>query len=181
MSLPSEGGLFEMVHRSTDLSPVESMVAFRDLLTADMAWADSRKRRFRRSAALVRIGTLLLTALSTVVLGIPAIEERAAIALPLVAGVTILAGLDAFYNWRSRWVLMEETQYRLNRLRDEVDYRLVSTSPELITSGDFARVFEGQQDIWSDVSRRWIEFRRTAEADDRAARAHTTAARESTE
>jgi hypothetical protein len=99
---------------------------------------------------------------STVILGIPAIEGRATIALPLVAGVTFLAGLDAFFNWRSRWLLMEETQYKLNRVRDEIDFVLVSTQPTALTTRDLRRFFSDQQDVWSDVSRRWVGFRRDA-------------------
>ncbi|MFG1638813.1 hypothetical protein ACGFMK_00860 [Amycolatopsis sp. NPDC049252] len=60
-------------------------------------------------------------------LGIPEIPARASIALPLVAMVTLLTGLETFFTWRSRWLLMEETQYRMNRLRDEMDYYLVTT------------------------------------------------------
>jgi hypothetical protein len=46
-----------------------------------------------------------------------------------VASVTVLGALETFFNWRSRLVLMEEAQYRLNRLRDEIDYYLAATSP----------------------------------------------------
>jgi hypothetical protein len=73
--------------------------------------------------------------------------------------VTVLGALETFFNWRSRWVLMEETQYRLNRLRDEIDYYLAVTSPDEIQREKLDRFFEEQQLIWSDVSRRWIEFR----------------------
>jgi hypothetical protein len=56
--------------------------------------------------------------------------ERAAIALPMVALVTVIGGLEAYFNWRSLWVLMEETQYRLNRIRDEMDYYLTFITGE---------------------------------------------------
>ncbi|WP_156313144.1 hypothetical protein [Micromonospora sp. HK10] len=49
-----------------------------------MDWADSRKTRFRRAASRVKIASLVLAALSTVVLGINAIPANAAIALPMV-------------------------------------------------------------------------------------------------
>jgi hypothetical protein len=55
---------------------------------------------------------------------------------------------------------MEETQYRLNRLRDEIDYYLVLTPPAEVSKNKLDSFFEEQQAIWSDVSRRWIEFRR---------------------
>lgn len=156
--LPSENGLFELTGRRADLSPREIAVHFRDLVSADMDWADSRKVRFRRSASRVKLWSLILAGLSTVVLGIEAIPGRSWVALPLVATVTVLGSLEAFFNWRSRWVLMEETQYRLNRLRDEMDYYLTVTPSAEVQREALDRFFAEQQ-IWNDVSRRWIEFR----------------------
>jgi hypothetical protein len=157
--LPSEKGLFELTGRQADLPLHEVVVHFRDLVSADMDWADSRKVRFRRSASRVKLGSLILAGLSTVVLGIEAIPGRSWIALPLVASVTVLGGLEAFFNWRSRWVLMEEAQYRLNRLRDEMDYYLTVTPSDAVERKALDRFFAEQQLIWNDVSRRWIEFR----------------------
>jgi hypothetical protein len=59
-----------------------------------MDWADSRKLRFRLRAACVKVAALALTAASTVVLGIPAIPGRTAIALPMVALVTLISALE---------------------------------------------------------------------------------------
>jgi hypothetical protein len=125
-----------------------------------MDWTDARKGRFRARASLTRLMTLILTAASTVVLGITNIPSRATFALPLVALVSLLSALEPFFNWRSRWVLMEETQYRLNRLRDELDYHLVTTPVSELRKSELDRFFKEQQAIWSDVSRRWIEFRK---------------------
>src|SRR5689334_5574951 len=86
----SEDGLFELVGRRCDLPPREALIAYRDLVSKHMAWADSRKARFRLRASVVKFSALLLTAISTVVLGINAIPDRAAWALPLVALVTLL-------------------------------------------------------------------------------------------
>jgi hypothetical protein len=57
---------------------------------------------------------------------------------------------------------MEEAQYEFNRLRDEIDYCLVMR--EQITSEQVDRFFADQQEIWADVSRRWVEFRRLGDA-----------------
>jgi hypothetical protein len=78
----------------------------------------------------------------------------------MVALVTVLGGLDSFYNWRSRCVLMEEAQYRMNRLRDEIDYYIIMTPPDNLSTEKLKESFLEQQAIWSDVSRRWIEFRK---------------------
>jgi hypothetical protein len=94
------------------------------------------------------------------VLGIQAIPSRAEIALPMVALVTVIGGLETFFNWRSRWVLMEEAQYRLNQIRDEMDYYLVTTPAAELKKERLHEFFVQQQDVWGDVSRRWVEFRK---------------------
>ena len=78
----------------------------------------------------------------------------------MVALVTVISALEPFFNWRSRWILMEEAHYRLNRLRDEMNYNLVTTPTSEIQKPELERFFRGQQDIWSDVSKRWIEYRK---------------------
>ncbi|WP_326944580.1 SLATT domain-containing protein [Amycolatopsis sp. NBC_01307] len=129
-------------------------------MSADIEWIDSRKKRFKRPASQVRVATLALTGLSTIVLGIPEIPARASIALPLVAAVTLLAGLETFFTWRSRWLLMEETQYRMNRLRDDMDYYLVTTPAADLRRDRLDGFYAEQQDLWAEVSRRWVEFRK---------------------
>ncbi|SCG42759.1 DUF4231 domain-containing protein [Micromonospora humi] len=160
----SEQGLLALASQRTPLSIPEALLAFRELVSADMEWADSRKTRFRRRSTWSKGLSLALTALSTVVLGIPQIPANASIALPMVAVVTLLGSLELFHNWRSRWISMEETRYRLNRLRDEIDYLLVTTSPDKITREHMDRFFADQQQIWADVSRQWVEFRRYGDA-----------------
>src|SRR5258708_25629303 len=99
-ALPSERGFLEMAGREAGIPTRQAFLHFRDLVSADMDWADSRKVRFRKRASRARIGTLALTAGSTVVLGIPAIPDRTSLALPMVALVTLLSGLEPDYNWR---------------------------------------------------------------------------------
>ncbi|MFI7160473.1 MULTISPECIES: SLATT domain-containing protein [Micromonospora] len=156
----SEEGLLVLAGRRTALPLPEALTTFRELVSADMEWADSRKTRFRRRSTWSKGLSLGLTALSTVVLGIPQIPFNASIALPMVAVVTLLGSLELFHNWRSRWILMEETRYRLNRLRDEIDYVLVTNPADQVTREQMDRFFADQQQIWADVSRQWVEFRR---------------------
>jgi hypothetical protein len=78
-----------------------------------MDWADSRKTRSRVRASCAKVAALALTAASTVVLripAIPAIPDRTAIALPMVALVTLITALEPFFNrpgrtWACRAVL----------------------------------------------------------------------------
>jgi hypothetical protein len=157
--LSSENGLFELSGRQQGLPLRDVVIHFRDLVSDDMAWADSRKSRYRGRAATVKVAALVLAALSTVILGIEAIPGRNQIALPMVAAVTVLGALETFFNWRSRWVVMEETRYRLNHLRDKIDYYLAVTPPDGVEREDLDKFFAEKQLIWSEVNRRWIEFR----------------------
>ncbi|MFI5912826.1 DUF4231 domain-containing protein [Dactylosporangium sp. NPDC051541] len=160
----SEQGFLVLAGRRTGLPLAEALTTFRELVSADMEWADSRKQRFRRRSTWSKGLSLGLTALSTVVLGLPIDDYKATIALPMVAVVTLLGSLELFFNWRSRWILMEETLYRLNRLRDEIDYLLVTTPVEEIGRGDLDRFFAEQQRVWAEVSRQWVDFRRQGDA-----------------
>jgi hypothetical protein len=75
-TLPSERGFLELAGRDDGIPLREMFIRFRDLVSADMDWADSRKTRFRVRASCAKVATLALTAASTVVLGIPAIPAR---------------------------------------------------------------------------------------------------------
>jgi hypothetical protein len=163
-TMTSEQGLLALAGRREALPMREALTIFRDLVSADIDWADSRKSYFRRRATWSKTLSLGLTALSTVVLGVQQIPFNATIALPMVATVALLGSLELFHNWRSRWILMEETRYRLNRLRDEIDYHLVTTSADQTTREEFDQFFADQQQIWADVSRQWVEFRRIGDA-----------------
>jgi len=157
--LPADRGLLALVEQP-DVPVRDVFVMFRELVSSDMEWASSRKSRFRANAARTRVATLMLTAASTVVLGIAGIPARATVALPMVALVSVLSAVDTFFSWRSHWILMEETQYRLNQLRDEIDYYLVTTRSSQVTKGDLDAFFQRQQKIWAEASRRWVEFRK---------------------
>jgi uncharacterized protein DUF4231 len=160
----SERGLLALAGHRGGLPSSEALTTFRELVSADIEWADSRKTYFRRRATWTRGISLVLTALSTVVLGIAPSEYSAIIALPMVATVTLLGSLELFHNWRSRWILMEETRYELNRLRDEIDFVLVTNPPDQVTRDHLDRFFADQQQIWANVSRQWVEFRRQGDA-----------------
>jgi hypothetical protein len=164
--LPSELGFLKVTGREPGISLRDAFLNFRDLVSSDMDWADNRKRRFRRNASWTRGGTLALTAASTVILGIQAIPSRATIALPLVALVTVIGGFEEFFNWRPRWILMEECQYRFNRLRDDMDYYIVLTQEPDLTRQHLDSFFKEQQSIWADISKRWVEFRKLERSHD---------------
>ncbi|MGD3113023.1 hypothetical protein [Streptomyces sp. YGL11-2] len=74
--------------------------------------------------------------------------------------VTVMGAVESFFNWRSRWVLMEESQYRFQRLTDDLEYLVALTAAGDLTYGHLGSIFRRYQAIWNDLSRTWLEHRR---------------------
>jgi len=67
-SHPSERGFFVLSQRQSGVTPREAIVGFREVVDADLDWADARKERYRRRAVAVKVASLVLAGLSTVAL-----------------------------------------------------------------------------------------------------------------
>ncbi|MFF2195794.1 SLATT domain-containing protein [Streptomyces sp. NPDC058157] len=144
------------------LSPGETAALLLDKIHEGNVYARARKRRFGRSAAAVKVTALVLSAASTVVLGLQNLNAWTGLALACVALVTLLAAVEPFFNWRSRSVLMEEAQYRFRRLADDLEYLMASTPTDELTFDQLAEVFTRYQTVWDDLSRTWLQHRREA-------------------
>src|SRR5690348_13226229 len=122
--------------------PIQSDVPGPGLTPSDLAqdilsridrgntYARSRKKRFRFRSSTVRVVSLTLSVTSTIILGLQTLNTWTGVAFALVATVTTVNTLEPFFAWRDRWVLMEETQYRFYRLRDDLTYYIAATKPD---------------------------------------------------
>jgi hypothetical protein len=126
-------------------------------------YARTRKHRFRRRSAAVRISVLVMSATSTIILGWQDLNVWTGLAFSLIALLTVINTLEPFFAWRSRWVLMEETQYRLYRLRDDLTFYLASRAPEDVDAARVAEMFQAYQAIWDTLGDRWLEYRQLAD------------------
>ncbi|WP_234367441.1 MULTISPECIES: DUF4231 domain-containing protein [Streptomyces] len=142
------------------LSPREVAALLLDKIRQGNGYARGKKKRFSRSAAVTKVATLVLSAASTVILGLQNLNTWAGLALACVALVTLLGAVEPFFNWRSRWVLMEEAQYRFQRLADDLEYLVASTAADELTFDHLNEIFGQYQAIWGDLSRTWLEHRR---------------------
>ncbi|MFE4415793.1 DUF4231 domain-containing protein [Streptomyces sp. NPDC056821] len=139
------------------LTPTETAALLLVKIRQGNDYARGKKQQFRRRASVIKLLTLALSAASTIILGL---RVWANLAFALVALVTVLGAVEPFFNWRSRWVLMEETQYRFQRLADELEYLVASTAAGDLTHGHLDGIFGRYQAIWDDLSRTWLEHRR---------------------
>ncbi|AUG81146.1 hypothetical protein CFP65_6492 [Kitasatospora sp. MMS16-BH015] len=142
------------------LGPVETAGHLLAKIREGNAYARARKRRFRGASSVLKLVTLGLSAASTVILGLQNLDFWAGLAFALVAVVTLLGAVEGFFNWRARWVLMEETQYRFQRLADELEYLVVSTPAGELTHDQLRPLFEQYQGVWAQLSDRWLQERR---------------------
>ncbi|MFB6712865.1 MULTISPECIES: DUF4231 domain-containing protein [unclassified Streptomyces] len=142
------------------LSPRETAALLLDKIHQGNDYARGRKQRFRRSASTTKMLSLALSATSTIILGLQNLNTWAGLAFALVALVTLLGAVEPFFNWRSRWVLMEEAQYRFQRLADDLEYLVASTATDDLTYDRLGDIFTSYQTIWGDLSRTWLEHRR---------------------
>jgi hypothetical protein len=148
---------------SPGLTPLELV---RDLLSRidrGNKYARTKKHRFRSSSSTVRLISILLTVSSTIILGLQKLNVWTGVAFSLIAIVTTVNSLEPFFAWRSRWVLMEETQYKFYRLRDDVAYYMASTKPEELEETRIRQFFDRYQMIWDQLGNRWLEYRQAFE------------------
>jgi hypothetical protein len=155
--------------------PIQSAVPASGLTMAELAqdllsriergnaYARSRKNRFRYRSSFVKVISLILSVAATIILGLQKLNLWTGIAFSLVATVTVVNTLEPFFAWRSLWVLMENTQYKFYRLRDELTYYIAATQPDQLDEAEIRAMFEEYQRIWDQIGNRWMEYRRAAE------------------
>lgn len=149
----------------TGLPPAELARWIQGQLTAWIEWSAIRRARFRRAASIVRLTSMTFAIASTVILGLQNLNFWASLAFSLGAVGAAVSAVEPFFNWRARWVLLEETEARLRRIKDELDYFLARTAPDCIGVDDVDRFFRQAQEAWVDASRRWVDQRHADQRD----------------
>jgi hypothetical protein len=139
-------------------------VRLQDQVSDGITWARRRKAKFRRSASGLRIVSLVLAVSSTIILGLQQLNFWTGLAFSFVAVGTLVSAAEPFFNWRSRWILMEEAQYKLRRIQDELEYYLMKTPAADVTPGDLDPFLERLQGVWTETSERWLAYRRGGQA-----------------
>ncbi|MEV7550087.1 DUF4231 domain-containing protein [Amycolatopsis sp. NPDC089917] len=146
------------------LTPLELAHDLVERIEQGTKYARVRKRRFRTRSVILRILALLLSATSTVILGLQNLNPWTGTAFALVAVVTVVNVFEPFFAWRSLWVLMEEGQYKFYRLRDELTYYIASTPPEELDPAVLRERFDQYQAIWDLVGNSWLKYRQADKA-----------------
>jgi hypothetical protein len=145
------------------LTPLELAQDVLSRINLGNKYVRSKKHRFRSSSSAVRAISLLLAVSSTIILGLQKLNAWTGVAFSLIAIVTTVNSLEPFFAWRSRWIVMEAGQAEFYRLRDELTYYIASNKPEELDEARIRQFFDAYQQIWDQLSNRWMESRRAFE------------------
>lgn len=131
----------------------------------DSAIKYSRRRRgsFRTASSVTKVATLVLSAASTIILGVQNLDFWTGIGFALVALVTAVSAVEPFFNWRSRWVLMEEQLHRFHSLAEDLRMEVAKAPAGGVTRELVDEYYATYRGIWDSGGQRWLEFRKAAE------------------
>lgn len=143
------------------LAPLELAIMLDAWIESSISYSQSKRTRFRITSSLLKIATLALSAATTIILGLQDLDFWPSVGFILVALVTIVSAVEPFFNWRSRWVLMEEQLYRLYRLRQNLALTIGRTRPEDLSHADVEAFYRTYNHIWETTSERRLQYRRS--------------------
>jgi hypothetical protein len=142
------------------LSAYEAAVWLRGQIRAGLDYMRIRKKRFQRFSSGIKLLSLVISAAATIILGLQDLSFWAGLGFSLVALVTVINAVEPFFNWRSRWVLAEEAQYRFNRVKDDLEYLVVTTPKDRLQMEDLTGLYKRYAENWDKFSEQWLENRR---------------------
>lgn len=138
------------------LSPYEVAVQLRVRILGSLDYMRTRKKRFRVLSSGIKMLSLVISAAATIILGLQNLSLWAGLGFSLVALITVINAVEPFFNWRSRWVLAEEAQYRFHRVKDDLEHLVATRSKEELRMEDLAGLYSRYQDYWKDFSEEWL-------------------------
>jgi hypothetical protein len=146
------------------MAAAESDTTTHLLAKTDDALAYARRRRatFRRWATCIKLTTLAMSAAATIILGLVELTTPVAVAFVLTALVTLLSALEPYFNFRARWVLMEEGQHEFHRIKDDIEFAVAKAGGRL-PPGEVDGYHRRLSEIWTYLSESWLDERRRSD------------------
>jgi len=140
------------------------------LVDRSIARAQWTRNQNRFAASLLRIATLVGSTLVTIFLGVTVSQSTSVnlkqAAFVIGALVTLANALEPFFNFRSLWVEFDEALATFYQLRNDLAFFMTGASAASITSEELNIFRERHAEIWTRVSKKWVQFRRNVPLDD---------------
>lgn len=128
-----------------------------------LAYLERSRDRNRRRSTTIKLCTVGLSAVATVLLGlqISGMDDFLRnFAFILVTLVTLLNALEPFFNFRSLWVEQEAAIAQFFRLRDELGYEVAAVGGGAPADEVLDRLFRQFLQIWEHHNSAWMGFRK---------------------
>ena len=128
-----------------------------------LAYMERSRDKNRGRAATIKLSTVGLSAVATVLLGLQLSgmdDLLRNFAFILVTFVTLLNALEPFFNFRSLWVEEEASIAQFFRLRDELGYEIAAVGGGTPSDEVLDRLFRQFLDIWEHHNNAWLGFRK---------------------
>ena len=128
-----------------------------------LAYMERSRDKNRRRATSIKLCTVGLSAVATVLLGLQLSgmdDFLRNFAFILVTLVTLLNALEPFFNFRSLWVEEEAAIAQFFRLRDELGYEIAAVGGGAPSDEELDRLFRQFLQIWEHHNNAWLGFRK---------------------
>jgi len=144
-------------------NPAERAEHVRIELQNSIQRVQSNRRQNRRRATIIKIVTILLSGLATILLGLQLGEQTQMFlkqaAFVCGACVTMLSALEPFFNFRSLWIEHERALAALYRIESDLNFYLSGTTAENLDMSIIEDFHERGQGVWDELSSTWLRVR----------------------
>lgn len=133
-----------------------------DYLDASIKDMGAKRKRNQRRASILKLASLILSAVATFVLALGDDRTLQVIALACTASLTVLNAVDPYFNFRSLWIEHEHAKSRFFSLYDRVRFYAEGRPPDAIELPVVLEFYADYEEIWDDLGEAWARARRTA-------------------
>lgn len=122
---------------------------------------ERRRDRHKNKAKLLKISSIVGSALVTVLLGLKSIQNNliSDITLMLSAFITIFNGIEGFYNHQSLWIKDVKTLTSLRELKRDLEFYIAGEPVEQISTKALMRYKDRLQSICNDDVKTWSKIK----------------------
>lgn len=120
----------------------------------------SRRKTNKNKAFYMQIAVTILASISTIILGlkIDRLEEFTRIsALVISTSITIISGVDAFFNHKRLWITYTDALNAMYSLRFDLNYRLLGGL--ILTDDELENFKKRYQAILDASNEKWMKLR----------------------
>lgn len=148
------------------LSSVELAAMLRGRLYDDKHWARDRREVWSARSSFVHFLTFSLAVLAIVFLGIAKLDGFAVVGFICTTVGTTVAGVESFFNWRSRWIAADAALAGWHDIEERLALYVASTAEASLDNAQLLAFDVERRAVWSEMSQTWLDERRGAKSSD---------------